>query len=152
MFRPTFPRSNGGFTGRGMAPLLLAASLFLPPSPSAQADRFFKGTEGFIRAKDLPDDFTAVIRSIQLNIKDVMEGSAVHSEAEASTFNIVNKLHIESRPGTIRRRLLFHEGDTVTANLLVETEKGLRSEQFLADAIIEVKKWEDGTAHVIITT
>src|SRR5688500_7792106 len=91
------------------AMILLSAAL----SCLAQADRFFRATEGFTRAKDLPDDFSAQVRSIQLGIKDVFEGSTVHSEAEAGLFEIGNKLHIESRPGAIRRRLLFREGDTV---------------------------------------
>lgn len=137
-----------------MRPALLFAlsMLFLPAALSAQAERFFRGAEGFTRAKDLPEDFSAVARSIQLVVKDVMEGSTVHSEAEAATFEVVNKLHIESRPGTIRRRLLFREGETVTKALLLETETALRSEQFLADAIIEAKRWDDGSAHIIVTT
>lgn len=136
-----------GYLVRALITGLAASAL-----AAAQSDRFFRLAEGFQRAKDLPDDFSATVRSIQLEIKDAFEGSAVHSEAEASVFEIGNKLHIESRPGTIRRRLLFREGDAVTKGLLVEAEKALRSEEFLADAIIEARKWEDGTAHLIVTT
>lgn len=132
--------------------LLLALLLLVPALGGAQAERFFQPTEGFTRAKDLPEDFSAVIRSVQLAVKDVMEGSKVHSDAEAFTYDIINKLHIESRQGTIRRRLIFHEGDTVSKILILEMENALRAEQFLADAIIEVKKWEDGSAHLIVTT
>lgn len=153
MLRPGFPRFEAFSAGRAiLGVILLSASLLLIPSASAQADRFFQPTEGFFLAKDLPEDFAAPVRSIQLETKDAFEGSTVHSEAEASMFEIGNKLHIESRKGTIRRRLLFKEGDTVTKNLLVETEKALRSEEFLADAYIEVRRWEDGTAHLIVTT
>ena len=129
--------------------LLLAACA---ASAFAQTDRFFQPTESFIRAKDLPEDFTAKVRSIQLIINDVFEGSAAHSEAEADVFKLGNNLHIASRPSAIRKRLLFQEGDTVSKGLLLETENSLRSEEFLADAIIEVKRWEDGSAHIIVTT
>lgn len=130
---------------------LLFLALFVSLAP-AESERFFQPTDGFTRAKDLPEDFTATVRSIQLVIKDVFEGSAAYSEAEALAFDIGNKLHIESRPSAIRKRLLFKEGDAVTKGLLLETESALRSEEFLADAIIEVKRWDDGTAHLIVTT
>jgi hypothetical protein len=131
--------------------ILSCLALFVSLSP-AQSDRFFQPSEGFTRAKDLPDSFSAQVRSIQLSIKDAFEGSAAHSDAEQWVFDVGNKLHIESRPGTIRRRLLFKEGDTVTKGLLLETEKSLRQEEFLADAIIEVMPWQDGTAHIKVTT
>lgn len=135
-------------------PLLLILAL-IPGSPGsvyAQGDRFFIPSEGFTRAKDLSDDFAGIIRSVQLDIKDAFEGSTIHSDAEKRLFDIGNDLHMESRPGTIRRRLLFHEGDSVTKNLLLETEKALRNEEFLADAIIEVLPWKDGTVHIKVTT
>lgn len=145
------------FRNRRIAPglpfllLLLCLSAF-PAGILAQADRFFQPTEGFTRAKDLNEEFTGTVRSIQTDIKDAFEGSTVHSDAEAWLFDMGNKLHIDSRLGTIRRRLLFREGDTLTKGLLLETEKLLRQEEFLADAIIEVRKWEDGTVHVKVTT
>jgi len=132
--------------------LLLSLLALFVPTASAQTNRFFQPAEGFTRAKDLPDTFSAKVRSIQLSIKDAFEGSATHSDAEQWVYDVGNKLHIESRPGTIRRRLLFQEGDTVTKSLLLEAEKSLRQEEFLADAIIEVMRWEDGTAHIIVTT
>lgn len=140
------PFRRRGFPAAFLLLLAAAAASF------GKAGRFFRPAEGFTLARDLPEDFTATVRSIQLGINDVFEGSTVHSEAEAAMFDIGNRLHIETRPGAVRRRLLFREGDTVTANLLVEAEKALRSEEFLADAFIEVRKWEDGTAHVIVTT
>src|SRR6187402_2141461 len=85
---------------------LLLALLFsvFSQAPRAQDDRFFQPAEGFTRAKDLSEDFTGTVRSIQTDIKDAFEGSTVHSDAEAWLFDMGNKLHIESRLGTIRRR------------------------------------------------
>ncbi len=135
--------------------VLIALGLWAACAPGAaraDAERFFQPSEGFIRAKDLPDSFTGKVRSIQLDIKDAFEGSTVHSDAEQWLFDTGNKLHIESKPSTIRRRLLFREGDSVSKAVLLETEKSLRAEEFLADAIIEVMPWQDGTVHVKVTT
>src|SRR4051812_36479962 len=112
-----------------IALLLLAG--FAVATVRAETDRFFKPTEGFVQAKDLPEDFGARVRSIQLSVKDAFEGSTAHSDAEQYLFDIGNHLHIESRAGTIRRRLLFHENDSITKGLLLETEKALRGEEFL---------------------
>lgn len=153
--RPTFRASaDRPFRNLRIVPGLLMLLILagFPAGIRAQADRFFQPTEGFTRAKDLDEEFTGTVRSIQMDIKDAFEGSTVHSDAEAWLFDMGNKLHIESRLGTIRRRLLFREGDTLTKGLLLETEKILRQEEFLADAIIEVRKWEDGTVHVKVTT
>lgn len=130
----------------------LAFLVSLAPPAAAQSDRFFRPAEGFTRAENLPEGYSAKVRSIQLDVKDAFEGSVAHSDAEQWVFDVGDKLHIESRPGTIRRRLLFHEGDTVTRSMLLESEKTLRQEEFLADAIIEVRTWEDGTAHIKVTT
>ncbi len=135
-----------------IAVFLFVAAVAFPFVVEAQADRFFKPTEGFTRAKDLPENFTGKVRSIQLEINDAFEGTTVHSDAEQYFFDMGNKLHIESRPSTIRRRLLFKEGEVITKGVLLETEKILRAEEFLADAIIEVMAWKDGTVHVIVTT
>ena len=132
---------------------LLAACLL--PVFSAWADesaRFFQAEPGYTRAKDLPEGFQGKVGAVDCAIKDAFEGAATHSEAEKTLYDIGNKLHINTRESTVRRRLLFREGDTVTADLLRETEKNLRAEEFLADAIIEVKRRADSTLIVKITT
>jgi outer membrane protein assembly factor BamA len=130
---------------------LLAVVLFCQKSWS-QANRFFEPTQGMIRAKDLPEDFRGTVRSIQLDIKDAFDGIVTHSEEERWMYDQVNKLHINSRPGTIRRRLLIREGDLITKDLLLECEKTLRLDEFLADAIIEALAWKDSTVHIKVTT
>ena len=103
---PYASRSGARLPGIAGVTLLFAALLAAARPASAQADRFFRPTEGFTLAKDLPEDFTAVARSIQLDIKDVFDGSTAHSDAEEMMFGIGNRLHIETRAGTLRRRLL----------------------------------------------
>ncbi len=121
-------------------------------APYAAEDRLFSPTPGYVLAKDLPDTFSARATSVIIDIQDAFDGSTVHSEANQMVFDIGNKLHIESRPSTIRRRLIFAVGDTVSKSTLMEAEHLLRSEEFLADAIAEVKPGEDGSAEIKITT
>ncbi|HAO99134.1 MAG TPA: hypothetical protein DCQ83_03720 [Fibrobacteres bacterium] len=119
---------------------------------SGEDSRFFQPTPGFTRARDLPDDFQGKIGEIRFNIRDAFDGAETHSDAEKTLYDIGNKLHINTRETTVRRRLLFREGDMITADLLRETEKNLREEQFLADAIIEVIRQSDSTVLVRVTT
>ncbi len=114
--------------------------------------RFFTPTPGYVRVRDLPPGFRGRVVRIDFDIKDAFEGAAVHSEAERSLYAWGDKLHIKTRPSTLRRRLLFRVGDTVTDDLLRETQKRLRDEQFLADAIIEVKPLADSGLAVKVTT
>ncbi len=134
----------------------LGAAAFLSAlSISAWGDedaRFFVPEPGFTRARDLPAGFTGRVSAIQFDIKDAFAGTEAHSDAEQSLYNLGNKLHVNTRKSTLRRRLLFSEGDTVTADLLRENEKNLRAEQFLADAFIEVKRQDDSSLIVKITT
>jgi hypothetical protein len=127
--------------------LLTAADGF-----SARSDRTFEPSPGFTQAKDLPKDFRAVVDSVIYHIFDAFEGSKTHTEAEEIIFDIGNKLHIESSQRTIGRRLLFKKGSEVTREILLETERNLRKEQFLADAIIEVAFVGKNRVTALVTT
>ncbi len=89
-----------------------------------------------IRSSDLDDSFKAKVITIKYEILDAFDESKINSQVEEMTFNIGNTLHIKSKHNTISNRLLFKKHDWVTKNTLLETEKRLRSEKFLADAFI----------------
>lgn len=114
--------------------------------------RLLEPSPGYVLARDLPDTFSARIATLDFRILDAFEGSRVHSEADRQLFEIGNLLHLESRRGTIARRLLFAEGDTVSKERLIESERALRAEEFLADAFIEVKPEADGSLSAKVTT
>jgi hypothetical protein len=128
-----------------------------PTAPAGSADtsrssgRFFRPEPGFLRPVDLPDTLRAPVDSIFIDVKDAFEGSDAHSKAERWVFSVGNKIHIESRPATIRRRLLFKTGDTLSRGLLLESERALRGEPFLADAILEVGPDRQGARAVKVT-
>ncbi len=133
--------------------LTLAVLLLCMCSTHAdETARFFQPQPGFTRAKDLPDGFHGKVGAIVFAIKDAFEGATTHSEAEKVLYDVGNKLHINTRQSTIRRRLLFREGDTITADMLRETEKNLRAEAFLADAILEVGTQSDSSLIIKVST
>lgn len=134
--------------------LLFAAFIgsLLATGPRAEGkERFFLPEPGYVRAKDLPEDFRAKVDSIRFVVKDAFDGAVAHSKAERWLFRIMNKLHIESREGTIAHRLLFQPGEEITKGRLLETEKVLRGEEFLADAVLEVGPESAGRRMVKVT-
>ncbi len=136
-------------------PLLLLALFSLFPflaTPACAATRFFQPEAGFTSAKDLPDGFRARARSIRFDRRDAFEGSVVHTDLDRMVFHLGNDLHILSRVSTLRRRLLFAEGGEITKDLLAETERALRGEEFLSDAIITVGPPDAGECDVVVTT
>jgi hypothetical protein len=82
---------------------------------------------------------------------DAFEGSDTHTKYERWVFGVGNKLHIETRPGAVRKRMPFAPGDTVTRFTLLETEKVLRGEEFLADAVLELGPDKGGSRNVKVT-
>jgi outer membrane protein assembly factor BamA len=135
--------------------LTIHSILFLALATSlvhAAEDRFFKATPGYTRAKDLPDSLKGSVSALEFRIYDAFEGSETHSGAERALYDLGNKLHINTREATLRRRLPFRAGDTVSIDGLREAEKHLRGEEFLADAIIEVRRLPDSTLAVKVTT
>lgn len=143
-----------GFFPGFFTPVALSAfaALALIAPTSAADGRFFDATPGYERAKALPDSLKGRISALEFRIYDAFEGSETHSGLERTLYDVGNKLHIDTREATIRRRLPFRAGDTVTIDGLLEAEKHLRGEEFLADAIIEVKRLPDSTLAVKVTT
>jgi outer membrane protein assembly factor BamA len=124
----------------------------LVPAAPTKDNRFFVPTAGYTRVRDLPGEVTGSVSSIEYRIYDALEGSVAHTSAEEWAYDVANKLHINTREATVLRRLPFRKGDSVTVDALRETEKNLRAEAFLADAIIEVKRLPDSTLAVKVHT
>jgi hypothetical protein len=128
-----------------------AASAASDPAHAARG-RFFRSEPGYVRAKDLPEDFRTRIDTVRFAIKDAFDGVDSHTALERWAYDFLNTIHIESREGTIRQRMLFSEGSEVGKGELLESEKALRDEQFLADAVIEVGPDRNGSRTVKVTT
>ena len=89
---------------------------------------------------DLPHDMAARVDSIIIRVHNAFDGSRVNWDFEESLFQLGNRLHINTRNKTIKKHLLFAEGDQVSREILIESEINLRRKNFLADAVIEVEE------------
>lgn len=91
------------------------------------------------------EDSTAVFRvdSIRYDIGDAFDDSKSHTQYDKWAYDILNWWHIETREMTVRKLLLFDEGDSVNLDYLLESERFLRSQIFLSDASITMSQ-EDG--------
>lgn len=91
------------------------------------------------------EDSTAVFRvdSIRYDIGDAFDDSKSHTQYDKWAYDILNWWHIETREMTVRKLLLFDEGDSVNLDYLLESERFLRSQIFLSDASITMSE-EDG--------
>ena len=63
-------------------------------------------------AQDTPGAFK--IDSIQYNIGDAFDDSKYHTRYDKWALDLLNWIHIETRESTVRKLLLFSEGDVVT--------------------------------------
>jgi len=67
-------------------------------------------------------------------------------------YRLANKLHINTRPEVIRNTLLFKTGDRVSVQLIEETERLLRSNDYLYDVRIRPIAYRDGVADIEVVT
>ena len=92
-------------------------------------------------AQDTPGAFK--IDSIRYNIGDAFDDSRYHTQYDKWAYDLLNWIHIETREVTVKKLLLFDEGETVTPIQIQEAERFLRSQNFLSDASIKITN-EDG--------
>jgi outer membrane protein assembly factor BamA len=67
-------------------------------------------------------------------------------------FRLANKLHINTRPQVIRRALLFKSGEPVSVRVIDETERLLRSNNYLYDVSIRPIAVRDGLVDIEVMT
>jgi hypothetical protein len=75
------------------------------------------------------------VRNIDIDTKDVFDPTI--PQESAWPYRFVNKLHIHTRDSVIRRELLMKPGDTTNESKLEESERKLRSLDFVKSATIE---------------
>lgn len=74
-----------------------------------------------------------VIEAVEIRREDVF------SESEArGLYKLVNKAHVVTREGVVRRELLFAEGDELDVEALEQSERNLRKRPFLRGIALEV--------------
>lgn len=91
------------------------------------------------------EDSSAVfsVDEIRYDIGDAFDDSKSHTKYDKWAFDLLNWIHIETREVTVRKLLLFDEGDSVDLNFILEAERFLRTQRYLSDASISMTQ-EDG--------
>jgi outer membrane protein assembly factor BamA len=67
-------------------------------------------------------------------------------------FRLANRLHRKTRPGVVESQLLFRPGDPYSPELVEESERLLRRNDYLYDAKIRPVLREDGKVDVVVET
>lgn len=96
------------------------------------------------RAQDRPRVGTVTVRTLD-----------VFTSAEAALawpYRVADAVHVKTRESTVRRFLLFHEGDVYDPERLAETERNLRALRFIRTASVAAGPVHDGVVDVTVTT
>jgi hemolysin activation/secretion protein len=92
----------------------------------------------------------AIIGDIQVVTDDVFD---LDDPRENNfLYRLANKIHIKSRPSTVRRSLLFRSGEPVSARLVDETERLLREKDYLSDVQIRAVAVRDNVVDIEVRT
>ncbi len=87
------------------------------------------------------------IRILNLDIFDTSD-----PKEDKLLFRWANTLHIQTQVGVIERALLFRRGEKLSANLIEETERVLRSTRYLYDVHIRAVAYREGVVDIEVQT
>ncbi len=92
----------------------------------------------------------ARIGTIRVLTQDIFD--TADPQEDKWLFRWANKLHVPTRPEVIQRALLFKTGEPVSARLMEETERLLRSNRFLYDVQLRAGEVKDGVVDIDVIT
>jgi hypothetical protein len=92
----------------------------------------------------------AIIGKIMLVKKDVFDLS--DERENNALYRLVNKLHIITADGVIKKQLLLQPGEAYSARLAAESARILRGRDYLFDAKVEPVNAGDGTVDLRVTS
>jgi hypothetical protein len=129
-------------------PLLLALALLACSGPPAQAQTQSDAT-ALPTLREL-EAAGAIIGEIRIKALDIFD---LNDPKENNwLFSAANWLHIQTRPSTIRRQLLFASGERLSVRLIEESERLLRGDRYLYEAEIRPVAWRDGIVDLEVRT
>jgi hemolysin activation/secretion protein len=92
----------------------------------------------------------AVIGEVELDLRNLFDEG--DPRENVALFRLADRLHIRTKPATVRAQLLFRTGDPYSARKLAETERNLRALPYLFDAHIVPVRYHDGVVDVRVIT
>ena len=89
------------------------------------------------RPADVPSDAEleaahAVIGEIEIDIRNIFD--ECDPRENNGLYRLADRLHVRTKPATIRAQLLFKSGEPYLARKLAETERNLRLLTYMYDA------------------
>jgi hypothetical protein len=107
------------------------------------------------RPAGLPSDVEleaahAVIGKIDIDPRNIFEEG--DPRENKGLYRLADRLHVRTKPSTIRAQLLFRSGDRYSAQRLAETERNLRKLVFIYDAKVFPVRCADGKVDVMVIT
>ncbi len=89
----------------------------------------------FWRQKDFLSDYEGMaISAIHITTLPIFDNQ--NPKENYLLYQWINRIHRQTRPDVIRQQLLLHEGDRLSLRLVKETERLLRENSYLFDALI----------------
>ena len=92
----------------------------------------------------------AVIGEIRIDNQNIFDPD--NPKENGTLYQLANKLHIRTRPNVIRQTLLFKSGEPLSARLIEETERLLRSNHYLYDVLIRPVAYKNGIVDIEVVT
>jgi len=92
----------------------------------------------------------ARIREIHIDNQNIFDLD--DPEENNALFRTMNRLHVVTRSSIIRRQLLFEQGEPFQARLMYESERLLRSTNYLYDARITVASCDEEGVDILVRT
>jgi hypothetical protein len=92
----------------------------------------------------------AVVGRIEIDIGNIFDEN--DPRENRGLYRLADRLHIRTKPATIRAQLLFKSGDRYTAQKLAETERNLRLLPYIYDARVVPVRFADGKVDVKVIT
>src|SRR5580692_2968982 len=140
--------------GRLIAFTLLTASI-AQPGFAAKFNDLEHTRIDYPRPADLPSDAAleaagAVIGKIDIDVRNIFDES--DQRETNKLYRLADRLHIRTKPSTIRAQLLFKSGEKYQARKLAETERALRRLTFIYDARVVPVHYADGKVDIKVIT
>jgi len=92
----------------------------------------------------------AVIGEVRIDTRDIFD--LADEKENGILYRAANALHIQTRAGIVRRQLLFKPGERVSARLIEETERLMRSNRIFYDVSIVPVGYRDGVVDIEVRT
>jgi hypothetical protein len=92
----------------------------------------------------------AVIGKIEIDPRNIFDED--DPRENRGLYRLADRVHVRTKPSTIRAQLLFKSGDRFSAQTLAESERNLRNLVFIYDAKVFPVRFADGKVDVKVIT